>query len=291
MMLTQQLLNGVLSSGVYALYAVGFTMIFGIMGVLNMAHADFGTVAAFAIIWAVTAGLAPVGAVLVACVVTLAIALLVERLAMRPGRRFKGDAAIEMPLIGTIGAGMILQNAAALFFGNKAIVFAFSLRGVVRVGGFLVSKGLIVSLVVSAVLLALLEFLVTYTGFGRQMRAVAQNRNAAEIMGINSERVILITFTITAALAGIAGCLVGLSYGLVSPYMAVSYAIKGLVAMIVGGVGSLPGAVLGALLIGVVEALTVSQLGSQMRDVGVFVVLMAVLAIRPSGLLRVAASR
>jgi branched-subunit amino acid ABC-type transport system permease component len=141
------------------------------------------------------------------------------------------------------------------------------------------------------VLLALLEILVTHTGFGRQIRAVAQNRNAAEIMGINSERVILLTFSITAALAGIAGCLAGLSYGLVSPYMAVSYAIKGLVAMIVGGVGSLPGAVLGALLIGIVEALTVSLLGSQMRDVGVFVVLMAVLAVRPHGLVRVAASR
>lgn len=290
-MLMQQLLNGVLSSGVYALYAVGFTMIFGIMGVLNMAHADFGTVAAFAIIWAVSAGLAPIQAVLIACIVTLVVALLVERLALRPGRSFKGDAAIEMPLIGTIGAGMILQNAAALIFGNKAIVFPFNLRAFVRIGGFLASKGLIVSLVVSAVLLALLESLVTHTGFGRQMRAVAQNRDAAEIMGINSERVILITFAITAALAGIAGCLVGLSYGLVSPYMAVSYAIKGLVAMIVGGVGSLPGAVLGALLIGLVEALTVSQFGSQMRDVGVFVVLMAVLAVRPSGLLRVAANR
>ena len=290
-MLTQQLLNGVLSSGIYALYAVGFTMIFGIMGVLNMAHADFGTVAAFAVIWTVSAGLAPVEAVLAASVVTLLVALLVERLAMRPGRRFKGDAAIEMPLIGTIGAGMILQNAAALIFGNKAIVFSFNMRAFLRVGGYLVSKGLIVSLIVSAVLLALLEFLVNRTGFGRQIRAVAQNRNAAEIMGINSERVILITFAITAALAGIAGCLVGLSYGLVSPYMAVSYAIKGLVAMIVGGVGSLPGAVLGALLIGVVEAITVSQFGSQMRDVGVFVVLMAVLAVRPSGLLRVAASR
>jgi branched-chain amino acid transport system permease protein len=290
-MLTQQLLNGVLSSGVYALYAVGFTMIFGIMGVLNMAHADFGTVAAFAVIWAVSAGLAPIEAVVAACVLTLAVALLVERVALRPGRRFKGDAAIEMPLIATIGAGMILQNAAALVFGNKAIVFPFSLRGFVRVGGFLLSKGLIVSLIVSAVLLALLEFLVTYSGFGRQMRAVAQNRDAAEIMGIDSERVILITFSITAALAGIAGCLVGVSYGLVSPYMAVSYAIKSLVAMIVGGVGSLPGAVLGALLIGIVEAITVSAFGSQMRDVGVFVVLMAVLAVRPSGLFRVAGNR
>jgi branched-chain amino acid transport system permease protein len=226
-----------------------------------------------------------------ACSVTLIVALLVERVAMRPGRRFKGDAAIEMPLIGTIGAGMILQNAAALIFGNKAILFPYSLRAFIRIGGFVVSKGLIVSLTVSAVLLALLEILVTYTGFGRQIRAVAQNRNAAEIMGINSERVILLTFSITAALAGIAGCLAGLSYGLVSPYMAVIYAIKGLVAMIVGGVGSLPGAVLGALLIGIVEALTVSLLGSQMRDVGVFVVLMTVLAVRPHGLLRVAATR
>ena len=289
-MLIQQLLNGVLSSGVYALYAVGFTMIFGIMGVLNMAHADFGTVAAFMIIWAVSAGLAPIETVLIACAATLVIALLVERLALRPGRRFKGDAAIEMPLIGTIGASMMLQNTAALVFGNKAMVFPYSLRGFMRIGGLLVSKGLLVSLSTSTVLLVLLEILVTHTGFGRQMRAVAQNRNAAEIMGIRSEGVILITFTITAALAGIAGGLVGLSYGLVSPYMAVSYAIKGLVAMIVGGVGSLPGAVLGALLIGIVEALTVSAFGSQMRDVGVFVVLMAVLAIRPSGLLRVAAN-
>jgi branched-chain amino acid transport system permease protein len=290
-MLAQQVLNGVLSSGVYALYAVGLTMIFGIMGVLNMAHADFGTVAAFAIIWAVGAGLAPWEAVVAAFSITLIAALLVERLAMRPGRRFKGDAAIEMPLIGTIGAGMILQNAAALIFGNKAILFPYSLRAFIRIGGFVVSKGLIVSLTVSVVLLALLEILVTHTGFGRQIRAVAQNRNAAEFMGINSERVILLTFSITAALAGIAGCLAGLSYGLVSPYMAVSYAIKGLVAMIVGGVGSLPGAILGALLIGIVEALTVSLLGSQMRDVGVFVVLIAVLTVRPYGLLRVAAGR
>jgi branched-chain amino acid transport system permease protein len=289
-MLIQQLLNGVLSSGVYALYAVGFTMIFGIMGVLNMAHADFGTVAAFVVIWAVSAGLAPIETMLIACAATLVIALMVERLALRPGRRFKGDAAIEMPLIGTIGASMMLQNTAALVFGNKAMVFPYSLRGFMRIGGLLVSKGLLVSLSTSAVLLVLLEILVTHTGFGRQMRAVAQNRNAAEIMGIRSEGVILTTFTITAALAGIAGGLVGLSYGLVSPYMAVSYAIKGLVAMIVGGVGSLPGAVLGALLIGIVEALTVSAFGSQMRDVGVFVVLMAVLAIRPSGLLRVAAN-
>lgn len=290
-MLTQQLINGVLASGIYALFAVGFTMIFGIMGVLNMAHADFGMVAAVAVIWAVSAGIAPIEAVLLAAVVMLAIALLTERIALRPGRRYSGDAAIEMPLIASIGAGMILQNAAAVIFGNKAIVFPLRLRGFFSVGGYLVSQGLAVSLAVSAVLLLLLEVLVSYTGFGRQIRAVAQNRNAAEIMGINSERVILLTFIITALLAGIAGCLVGMSYGLVAPYMAIPYAIKGLVAMIVGGVGSLPGAVLGALMIGVAEALTVNLLGSQMRDVGVFLVLMLVLALRPNGLLRIASGK
>jgi len=288
-MLTQQLINGVLASGIYALFAVGFTMIFGIMGVLNMAHADFGMVAAVAVVWGVSAGLAPIEAVLLAVVVMLGVALLVERIALRPGRRYSGDAAIEMPLIASIGAGMILQNTAAVVFGNKAILFPIRLRGFFHIGGYLVAQGLAVSLAIAAVLLTVLEALVMRTGFGREMRAVAQNRNAAEIMGIHSERVILLTFAITALLAGIAGCLVGLSYGLVAPYMAIPYAIKGLVAMIVGGVGSLAGAVLGALLIGVAEALTVDLLGSQLRDVGVFLVLMLVLAVRPTGLLRTAA--
>jgi branched-chain amino acid transport system permease protein len=290
-MLIQQLINGVLASGIYALFAVGFTMIFGIMGVLNMAHADFGMVAAVAVIWAISAGVAPIESVLLAAAVMLVVALITERIALRPGRRYRGDAAIEMPLIASIGAGLILQNGAALIFGNKAIVFPLRLRGFLNVAGYMVSQGLVVSLAVSAVLLLLLEGLVTHTSFGRQIRAVAQNRNAAEIMGINSERVILLTFIITALLAGVAGCLVGMSYGLVAPYMSIPYAIKGLVAMIVGGVGSLPGAVLGALMIGLVEALTVNWLGSQMRDVGVFIVLMLVLALRPNGLLRVAGTK
>jgi branched-chain amino acid transport system permease protein len=286
-MLVQQLINGVLSSGIYALFAVGFTMIFGIMGVLNMAHADFGMTAAIALVWCVSAGMAPLEAVLVAAVIMLAIALVTERIALRPGRRYSGDAAIEMPLIASIGAGMILQNGAALLFGNKAIVFPLRVRGFLHLGGYLISTGLLVSLCVSAVLLGTLELLVNWSGFGRQIRAVAQNRNAAEIMGINSERVILLTFIITALLAGVAGCLAGMSYGLVSPYMAIPYAIKGLVAMIAGGVGSLPGAVLGALIIGVAESFTVTFVGSQLRDAGVFLVLMTVLAMRPSGLLRV----
>ncbi|MFO1027452.1 MAG: branched-chain amino acid ABC transporter permease [Acetobacteraceae bacterium] len=290
-MLIQQLINGVLASGIYALFAVGFTMIFGIMGVLNMAHADFGMVAAVAIIWCVGAGVAPLPAVVVAAVVMLLIALIVERTALRPGRRYSGDAAVEMPLIASIGAGMILQNGAAVIFGNKALVFPLRLRGFFHVGDYLVSQGLALSLAVSAVLLAGLEVLVSHTGFGRQVRAVAQNRNAAEIMGINTERIILMAFAISALLAGVAGCLVGVSYGLVAPYMSIPYAIKGLVAMIVGGVGSLPGAVIGALLIGLAEALTVNWLGSQLRDVGVFAVLMLVLAIRPAGIFRLAAVR
>jgi branched-chain amino acid transport system permease protein len=290
-MLLQQLINGILASGIYALFAVGFTMIFGIMGVLNMAHADLAMVAALAIVWAVTAGFAPLPAVLFSVVATLAIALLVERFAMRPGRRFKGEAAIEMPLIATIGAGMVLQNVAALMFGNKVTFFPWQLPTFVNVGGFLISQGLVISAVVALVFLVLLELLVVRTSLGRQIRAVAQNPTAAKIMGINTNLVIVTTVTLTAAIAGIAGCLVGLSYGFVAPFMGIPYAIKGLVAMIIGGVGSLRGAVIGALLIGIVEALAVTWFGSQIKDVAVFAVLLAMLAVKPGGLIATPGAR
>lgn len=290
-MVLQQIVNGLLASGIYALFAVGFTMIFGIMGVLNMAHADLAMVAAIAIVWAVSAGLSPLPAVLVAVIATLGLAVVVERFAMRPGRRFKGEAAIEMPLIATIGAGMILQNTAALLFGNKIIFFPWQLPAFVNIGGFLVSQGLLISAGVALGLLVLLEILVVHTSFGRQIRAVAQNPTAAKIMGINTNFVIVATVALTAAVAGIAGCLVGLSYGFVSPLMGIPYAIKGLVAMIIGGVGSLSGAVLGAVLIGVVEALAVTWFGSQVKDMAVFAALLAILAIRPGGLVATPGAR
>jgi branched-chain amino acid transport system permease protein len=160
------------------------------------------------------------------------------------------------------------------------------LWSVVNVGGIFLTKGLIVSVVVAAVLLIALEFVVNRTDFGRQMRAVAQNQDAAKIMGINTDRIIVTTVVITACLAGIAGGLVGISYGVVTPLMGIPYAIKGLVAMMTGGVGSLRGAVMGAVLIGVVEAISVTWFGSQSRDVSVFVVLVLTLLLRPHGLVK-----
>jgi branched-chain amino acid transport system permease protein len=192
-----------------------------------------------------------------------------------------------MPLIATIGAGMVLQNSAALLFGNKAIVFPYQMIEFERIGGLLVSRGLIVSAVVAIALLALMEFVVNYTNFGRQIRAVAQNRDAAKIMGINVTFITVSTMVITAVLAAIAGCLVGLSYGLLTPTTGIVYSIKGLVAMIVGGVGSLRGAVLGAVLIGITEAIAVTWFGSQLKDMSVFLVLLLVLLLRPSGIIAV----
>ena len=285
-MLLQQILNGLLGSGIYALYAVGFTVIFGIMGVLNMAHADVGMAAAMAVVWAVMMGLGPIEAVALSLAVTALIAVVIERCAIRPAQRFKSDAAIEMPLIATIGIGMILENLAALLLGNRGIPFPFQRSAFLNIGGFLLSEGLLISAGIAFVLLLGLELLVTRTGFGRQVRAVAQNRNAARIMGIDPEFTVLITVILTSGLAGIAGCLAGVSYGFVAPYMGIPYAIKGLVAMIAGGIGSLRGAVLGAMLIGVVEAVAVTYFGSQSRDVWVFVILMIVLALKPTGLVK-----
>ena len=288
-MLLQQIVNGVLSSGIYALFAVGFAVVFGIMGVLNMAHADFAMVAAFAIVWSISAGLGPVAGVVLSIVITVAVAIGVERFAIRPARRFGGDAGVELPLIATLGCGLMLQNVVALLFGNKAMVFPVSLRAYLRVGGLLVSEGLLISFGVAVVLIAGLKILVRRSDFGRQMRAVAQNRNAAEIMGINGTLIIVLSMALTSALAGVAGLLVGFSYGLVSPFLGLTYSIKGLIAMIIGGVGSVTGAALGALVIGLTEALTVVVWGSQLRDLSVFLMLLAVLLIRPSGLLPAAA--
>ncbi len=287
-MILQQLINGFLASGIYALFAVGFTMIFGIMGVLNLAHADFAMIAALAIIWAISAGMQPFLAVVVAVVVVMIIAAVLDLGVIRPSRRFHGqsDGDVELPLIGTIGAGMILQNIAALLFGNKDVVFSFQLREYMQWAGFFISKGLLVSAGIALLLLVLLEVLVERTSYGRQMRAVAQNINAAKIMGINTNLIILSTIILTSLLAGIAGVLAGMSYGLVSPYMGISYAIKGLVAMILGGVGSLRGAVIGAVVIGLTEALAVTYMGSQLREASVFVVLLVMLLVRPSGIIK-----
>lgn len=290
-MLAQQVISGFLASGIYALFAVGFTMIFGIMGVLNLAHADFAVVMAFTVIAVVASGFGLEVGLVAALVVTVLVALLVERVAMRPGRRFKGDARIEMPLVATIGAGMIIQNTGAILLGNRAQMFPIQLREFVWIGDFFFSEGLIYSVLVSIILLIALEILVNHTDFGRQIRAVALNPDAAQIMGINPNAVIVITVAITAVLAGIAGILVGITYGFVGPYTGITYAIKGLVAMIIGGVGSLRGAVLGAVLLGVTEAIAVTYFGSQVRDVSVFVILMLVLTLRPSGLVAVNEAR
>ncbi|MCO5064280.1 MAG: branched-chain amino acid ABC transporter permease [Rhizobiaceae bacterium] len=283
-MILQQILSGILASGVYALFAVGFTMIFGIMGVLNMAHADLAMVAALVVIGAVSAGFGPFAGIAIAVIVTLIIALLIERVAMRPGRRFKGDAAIEMPLIGTLGAGLILQNTAALIFGNKALSFPIKATGIWRLGSFFFTQGLVYSMLVSLILLAALEYVVNQTNFGRMMRAVAINPTAARIMGIDTDRIIVATIGITSFLAAVAGFLAGFSYGLATPLMGIPYAIKGLVAMIVGGVGSLRGAVAGAVLIGIVEAIATTYFGSQARDPSVLLVLIITLIIWPNGL-------
>lgn len=290
-MLMQQLISGFLASGIYALFAVGFTMIFGIMGVLNMAHADFAIVTAFVVIAMVSSSFGIEIGIAFALVATIVLAIVIERVAMRPGRRFSGDAGVEMPLIATIGAGMIIQNAAAMLLGNKAQMFPLQLREFIWIGEFFFSKGLIVSVIVSAILLVVLEIFVNHTSFGRQIRAVAMNPKAARIMGIDPNLVIVSTVGITGLLAGVAGILVGATYGFVGPFSGVTYAVKGLVAMIVGGVGSLRGAVLGAILIGLTEAVAVTYFGSQARDVSVFVVLIFVLTIWPSGLVPVSQSR
>ena len=291
MIVVQQLVNGFLASGIYALFAVGFALVFGIMNVLNMTHADFAMIAAVMIAVAVASGYHPALGILAAVLAVIVTALVVERVAIRPARRARAEAAIEMPLIATIGASMIIQNTASIVIGNRPTVFPFWLIGYLDVGGIQVSQALLISAAIAAILLILLELLMGSTDFGRQARAVAQNRSAALVMGINADRIIMLVLILTASLSGIAGFLVGMSYGFISPYIGLTLALKGLIAMIIGGIGSLRGAVLGAVLLGVTEALAVTYFGSAMRDLSVFVLLMTVLLIRPGGLIQTAGGR
>ena len=296
----QQLINGLVLGSIYALVALGYTMVYGILELINFAHGEvtmFGAMVALAVI-GVVLGQAPdlpglmvvLAGVLVAVPACMALAFTIERVAYRPLRR----APRLAPLITAIGVSIILQNAAMLIWGRGYISFPPILP--MNRHEFLGAS--ITDLQVAIVLLSVLcmlglVWLVQRTRLGRAMRAVAQSREVAELMGVNVNAVISATFVIGAALAAIAGVMVSAYYGLAHYYMGFLLGLKAFSAAVLGGIGNIQGAMLGGLLLGVIEALgagyvgdlTGGFLGSHYQDVFAFLVLILVLVFRPSGLL------
>ena len=296
----QQLINGLVLGSVYALVALGYTMVYGILELINFAHGEItmmGGMVALAVIGAL--GLAAPGVpgvmllaagLLVAIVVCMALGLMIERVAYRPLR----NAPRLAPLITAIGVSIILQNIAMLIWGKQYIAFPPILpQGRHTVLGATISDTQIIILLLAAGLMLGLTLLVQKTRLGRAMRATAQSRQVASLMGVDANRVIATTFLIGSALAAIAGVMVSAYYGLAHYYMGFLLGLKAFSAAVLGGIGNLAGAMLGGLLLGVIESfgagyigdLTGGFLGSHYQDVFAFFVLILVLVFRPSGLL------
>jgi len=290
--LFQQLANGIAWGSIYALIALGYTMVYGILRLINFAHGDvymIGAFVAYFLAMATGAGGAnasPLAALLVLLAAMLVCALLgvlIEFFAYRPVRKSSRLTA----LITAIGVSLLLENVGIRVFGADPKFFPQLIppRTIQLMEGVVVTNHQITVVIVSIVLMVALTLFVHRTRTGKAMRAVAFHRDAASLMGIPVNRIITITFAIGSALAAAAGVLVGLTNPKIEPLMGIMPGIKAFVAAVLGGIGSIPGAVIGGLLMGVSEYLVVGYISSTYRDGIAFVILILVLLIKPAGLL------
>ncbi len=294
----QQLINGLTLGAVYAVVALGYTMVYGIIQLINFAHGDVvmvGAMVAFSVIGAFApSGTAPLVIVLVAtgCAVSACVLIgyAMERLAYRPLR----GAPRLAPLITAIGVSIILQHLALMIWSRNPLAFPQIIKTQsYDIAGATVTNVQIAILSISLAIMAGLAALVYRTRLGTAMRATAQNPQVAGLMGIDANRVIAFTFVIGAALAAVAGVMVASYYGIAHYAMGSQLGLKAFCAAVLGGIGNIPGAMLGGVLLGLVEALgagyigdlTGNVFGSNYQDVFAFVVLIGVLVLRPSGLL------
>ena len=278
-----QVLNGLQLGSIYALVALGYTMVYGIILLLNFAHGDIIMIGAY-ISWLVMSklGLNPAIAVVLSIVGCMLLGVLIDKVAYAPLR----DAPRLSILITAIGVSYFLENGSQLLFGADAkVVPAYTSVSNIQVGDLTLSFSAIVTVVVTAVATVVLTFLVQKTKLGKAMRAVSEDMGAARLMGINVNTTISFTFAVGSALAGIGAVLYCMAYTQASPTMGIMLGTKAFVAAVLGGIGSIPGAVIGGLLVGFAEVF-VSAIGlSVWQDAVVFLLLIVVLIVKPTGLL------
>ena len=296
----QQVLNGLVLGSVYALIALGYTMVYGILNLINFAHGDVLMVGALTALSTVTllkgafpgapGWLIMLGGTAVAIPVCIVVSLIIERVAYRPLR----NAPRLAPLITAIGVSIILQTVAMLIWGRNYRTFPSLLPSdPVPVFGATVTTTKVIVVVLSALIMAGLMLLVNRSRLGRAMRATAENPRVAGLMGVNPNFVIAVTFAIGAALAAVAGVMIAATYSVAHFYMGFIPGLKAFTAAVLGGIGNIPGAMVGGLLLGLIESLgagyigelTNGVFGSNYQDVFAFIVLCGVLILRPSGLL------
>ena len=309
----QQFVNALSAGSLYALMAVGLAMVFGILRLINFAHGDLMMIAAYLAVFCLGAGIPIAAAIPMMVAGTVVVGLLMERIAYRP---LRGAPDVAM-LLTSFAVGQILQNGTLLTtrLAGKPTLIAFpspeQLSGVIAFGAITVPKVNLVSFVAGIVLLGLLSLFVTRTTLGLSMRAAAQDLDAAQLMGIKVDRVVATAFAIGAALAAVAGFLYSIQAGQINPYMGFTPVLKAFIAAVIGGFGSISGAILGGYVLGALEVLVTAVAGigdllpagsvppevrsflqqwlpsslASYRDAAVFVVLILVLLVRPQGIL------
>lgn len=276
------LISGLSLGSIYALIALGYTMVYGIAKMLNFAHGDVIMVGAFTVIVSVTMCGFPIWVGLILSVlICTALGMTIERVAYKPLRKSEPLTV----LITAIGVSYLLQNLALIIFGStqKSFPTVFKVSGV-HFGDVTMSGESVVTLVVTLVIMIALSLFINKTRAGKAMRAVSQDKEAAELMGISVNRTISLTFAIGSALAAVAGVFYGATYGFIGPFTGSMPGIKAFVAAVFGGIGSIPGAMVGGILLGVLESMSKAYISTELSDAIVFASLIVVLLVRPTGL-------
>jgi branched-chain amino acid transport system permease protein len=279
------LINGISLGSVYAIIALGYTMVYGIAKMLNFAHGDVIMVGSYIVYMAVTSlGLNPILSVVISAVACLVLGVVIEKIAYKPLR----EASKLAVLITAIGVSYFLQNVALLIFGanTKSFTSVVTIGTLRLAGGQLVITGeTIVTIIACVIIMVALSLFIQKTKAGHAMLAVSEDQGAAQLMGVNVNGTISLTFAIGSALAAIAGVLLCSAYPSLTPYTGSMPGIKAFVAAVFGGIGSIPGAMIGGILLGVIEILSKAYISSQLSDAIVFSVLIIVLLVKPTGIL------
>ena len=277
------LISGLSLGSIYALIALGYTMVYGIAKMLNFAHGDIIMVAAFTVYVFATILKLPVAATIpLSVLVCMTLGVTIERIAYKPLRK----APPLSVLITAIGVSYFLQNLALLIFGSNQKSFPKIINiPALKLGGLTIKGESIATLSVSIIIMLALTMFISRSKMGKAMRAVSEDKEAAELMGINVNQTISVTFAIGSALAVAAGVFYGATYNFIGPYTGSMPCIKAFVAAVFGGIGSIPGAMLGGILLGVIENLSKAYISTELSDAIVFAVLIIILYVKPTGLL------
>ncbi|MGB8956193.1 MAG: branched-chain amino acid ABC transporter permease [Tumebacillaceae bacterium] len=281
--IVQQLINGISIGSVYALIALGYTMVYGIIKLINFAHGDVFMVGAYTAYFCAKSGMGLIMSLIVSMIISGLLGMLIERMAYRPLR----NAARIVILITAIGVSFLLENLGVTFLGAQAQGVPELLKRTqyTLFGGVTIDNVQLIVLAITIILMIILQYVVHYTKIGKAMRAVSHDMEAARLMGINVDTTISATFAIGSALAGAAGVVFAVMYPSVDPLMGIIPGLKAFVAAVLGGIGIIPGAFVGGLLLGIVETGVQSIEGMSLwRDGVAFAILILILIFKPTGL-------